>query len=227
MPDAKEQISAADCQELKPDAAEQSEVPPQAPTAGAADPVPAWVTAAQAGDRLAMERLLGHFQDRVWRRARYRIGDHDEAWEVTQEVFLICFRKIGQFRGESQFWTWLARIVDNQVKNRQGWWRRRRRDKTFSMHDLWRDPEEEEGSWEPPDSAPSPRQEAEGREQLGALEGVMAEMSSEHREILLLRFADGLAYEEIAEALELSLGTVKSRINRARNELKKRMQEYL
>ena len=223
MPESKDQITEAACQGSEPGTTQTA----AAETGGTPDPVPGMVTAAQAGDRDAMERLLAHFQDRVWRRARYRIGDHDEAWEVTQEVFLICFRKIGQFRGESQFWTWLARIVDNQVKNRQGWWRRRRREKTFSMHDMWRDPEEEEGNWEPPDTAPSPRQEAEGREQLGALEGVMAEMSGEHREILLLRFADGLAYEEIAETLDLSLGTVKSRINRARNELKKRMQDYL
>lgn len=220
MAESTEQTASEVCQDPKPDVAGQA-------TAAQEDPVPAWVVAAQAGDRGAMERLLEHFQDRIWRRARYRIGDHDEAWEVTQEVFVICFRKIGQFRGEAQFWTWLARIVDNQVKNRQGWWRRRRRDKTFSMQDLWRDPEEDEGNWEPPDSAPSPRQEAEGREQLEALEGVMTEMSGEHREILLLRFADGLAYEEIAEALQLSLGTVKSRINRARTELKKRMQEFL
>jgi len=185
------------------------------------------VKAAQQGDRPAMEALLTHFQDRVWRRARYRIGDAEEAGEVAQDVFLICFRKIGQFRGESQFWTWLARIIDNQVKNRQGWWRRRRRDQTFSMHDLWRGEDDEERAWDPPDPAPSPRQQVAGREMLEALEGTLGQLSTEHREVLLMRFADNLSYEEIAESLGISLGTVKSRINRARGELREKMQEFL
>ena len=92
-----------------------------------------WVREAQGGDREAFESLIGHFQDRVWRRALYRIRDHDEAYDVAQEVFLICFRKIHQFRGESKFWTWLSRIVDNQVKNRQGWLQRRGKGRTYSL----------------------------------------------------------------------------------------------
>lgn len=187
----------------------------------------AWVQAAQQGDRMAMERLIEHFQDAVWRRARYRIGDTDEAWEVAQEVFLICFRKIGQFRGESHFWTWLARIVDNQVKNRQGWWRRRRQNVTFSLSDLGQSEEREDCEWDPPDPAPSPRQQAAGREVVDALDTTMGELSQEHREILMLRFADGLSYEEIAELLVISLGTVKSRINRARQELRGKMEKFM
>jgi RNA polymerase sigma-70 factor (ECF subfamily) len=207
-----------------------SEPPAPSPaTAPAGEPpqVRAWVQAAQQGDRRAMEDLLEYFQDRVWRRARYRIGDHDEAWEVAQDVFLTCFRKIGQFRGESSFWGWLSRIVDNQVKNRQAWWRRRRRDKTFSMHDMWKGEDGEETQWDPADQGPSPRQQAQGRVAVEALEENMAQLSEEHREVLLLRFADGLSYEEIAEALDISLGTVKSRINRARQELREKMRKFL
>lgn len=189
--------------------------------------VEAWIRSAKQGNRQAMEQLIRHFQDRVWRRARYRIGDPEEAWEVAQEVFLICFRKLGQFRGESHFWTWLSRIVDNQVKNRQGWWRRRRRNVTFSIHDLWRNEEEGKAEWDPPDPSPSPRQQAAGREVLEALEGTLAELSPEHREIVLLRFADELSYEEIAQSLAISLGTVKSRISRARSELRERMKRFL
>lgn len=188
----------------------------------------ALVRQAQEGDRRAMEDLIRHFQDRVWRRARYRIGDHDEASEVAQEVFLICFRKLHQFRGESHFWTWLARITDNQVRNRMGWWRRRRRSQTFSLQELWQgDDEEAQLEWDPPDPAPSPRQEAAGREVMGALEARLGELSAEHREILMLRFADGLSYEEISDQLGIELGTVKSRINRARAELRQKMDPYL
>lgn len=184
------------------------------------------VRMAQQGDSAAMERLILHFQDRVWRRARYRIGDPDEAWEVAQEVFIICFRKIGQYRGEAQFWTWLARIVDNQVRNRLSWWRRRRRETTFSMQDLLRS-DEGETQWDPPDSTPTPRQQAAGRQAIDALERAMGELSADHREVLMLRFADGLAYEEIAQMLGIELGTVKSRINRARLDLRERMKDYL
>ena len=73
----------------------------------------------------------------------------------------------------------------------------------------------------------APRQQAIGRESMEALETAMGSLSEEHREILMLRFADGLSYEEIAQTLEMSLGTVKSRINRARGELKEKMKEFL
>lgn len=190
-----------------------------------ADPVDAWVKAAQGGDRQAMERLIEHFQDRVWRRARYRIGDVDEAWEVSQDVFILCFRKIHQYRGDAPFWAWLGRIVDNQVRNRKGWWRRRRRGLTFSLDELGAG-DEDHAPVEFPDHAPSPREQAAGHEAVEQLESVMEQLSPDHREILLLRFADNLSYEEIAESLSLSLGTVKSRINRARRELRVKMEPF-
>jgi RNA polymerase sigma-70 factor (ECF subfamily) len=186
-----------------------------------------WVREAQAGDRAAMERLLETFQQRVWRRALYRLGDHDEAWEVAQNVFVICFRKIAQFRGEAQFWTWLARIVDNQVKNRHAWWSRRGRSVTFSIHDLKEGRGEEPLPIDPPSEEPSPRRQAAARQEVALMEEKMQQLSPEHREILLLRFADELSYEEIAESLEISLGTVKSRINRARSELRELMKDIL
>lgn len=208
-----------------------AESPAGQPAAGPSDAerVMVLVREAQDGNRQAMEDLIRHFQDRVWRRARYRIGDPDEASEVAQEVFLICFRKLHQFRGESHFWTWLARITDNQVRNRMGWWRRRRQSQTFSLQELWQGDEEDvqQQEWDPPDPSPSPRQEAAGREVMGALEEKLGQLSPEHREVLMLRFADGLSYEEISDQLGIELGTVKSRINRARAELREKMERYL
>lgn len=201
--------------------------PPGTPSESAR--VLALVRLAQGGNRQAMEDLIRLYQDRVWRRARYRIGDPDEASEVAQEVFLICFRKLNQFRGESHFWTWLARITDNQVRNRMGWWRRRRQSQTFSLQELWQGDEEEaqQQEWDVPDPSPSPRQQAAGREVMEAMESKLGELSADHREILMLRFADGLTYEEIAEQLQVELGTVKSRINRARAELRQKMERFL
>ena len=164
--------------------------------------------------------MILHFQDRVWRRALYRLRDHEEASDLAQEVFLICFRKIHQFRGESRFWTWLCRIVDNQVINRQGWLHRRGKGRTYSLDNPVGNQGEETPGWDPPDLGASPRRQAESRQSMEILGRCLNELSDDHREILLLRFADDLSYEEIAETLEASLGTVKSRLNRARAELR-------
>lgn len=195
--------------------------------ADADEQVAHWIEAAQRGDRDSMERLICHFQDRVWRRVLYRIGDADEAWDVAQEVFVLCFRKIGQYRGEAKFWTWLARIVDNQTLNRLDWLNRRGRSITFSLSELAHDEDEGERPWEPSDNAPSPRQQAAANQTMDALNAALNKVGEDHRQILLMRFSDQLSYEEIARTLEISLGTVKSRINRARAELKKLMEPYL
>lgn len=198
-----------------------------APRPGDGPELTALIRRAQQGDRDSFERLIEQFQDRVWRRALYRLGDHDEASDLAQEVFLICFRKLDQFRGESKFWTWLCRIIDNQVKNRHGWLQRRGKGKTFSLDSPPGQGEEDPRAWDPPDPGASPRRLAEGHEAMDALNEKLGLLSAEHREILLLRFSDGLSYEEISETLELSLGTVKSRINRARTELRTLMANFL
>ncbi len=189
--------------------------------------IEAWVEQARGGDRDAFQRLILHFQDRVWRRAYYRLRDREEAFDVAQEVFLLCFRKLHQFRGEARFWTWLCRIVDNQVKNRLGWLKRRAHDLTYSLDAPPPGADEAATGWDPPDPAPSPRQQVQGREALTALDRCLHLLSADHREVLLLRFADGLSYEEIAETMQVSLGTVKSRINRARAELRALMTDHL
>lgn len=186
-----------------------------------------WIHRARYGDREAFERLILHFQERVWRRALYRLGDHDEAHDLAQEVFLTCFRKLHQFRGDAKFWSWLGRITDNHVKNRFAWLKRRGRDKTFSLDAPLGEDEDAPPGYDPPDPGAGPRKEAQDREGVEMLNRHMGALSADHREILLMRFSDGLAYEEIAERLEISLGTVKSRINRARAELRERMKDYL
>jgi len=109
-----------------------------------------------------------------------------------------------------------------------GWWRRRRQGQTFSLQELWQG-DEEEGQQQNGNcptrafAAPGGRR-ARGD---GALEEKLGQLSPEHREVLLLRFADGLSYEEISDQLGIELGTVKSRINRARTELREKMERYL
>lgn len=207
----------------------QQETAPPPSAGGGDDPeILQWIQDARRGDAAAFERLIESHQDRVWRRALYRLGDHDEAADVTQEVLVLCFRKLDQFRGESRFWTWLARIVDNQVKNRRAWLDRRGSGRTFSLDAPPEGAEEDgRGPMEAPDPGPDPRRIAENRESIEALERCLGLLSEDHREVLLMRFSSGLSYEEIAAELELSLGTVKSRINRARAELRTLMAGHL
>lgn len=220
MSDQLEQNPPSSCQPLQ-----AAKTPGQG--ADADEQVAHWIESAQRGDRESMERLIGHYQDRVWRRVLYKIGDADEAWDVAQEVFVLCFRKIGQYRGEAKFWTWLARIADNQLLNRLDWLKRRGRSITFSLSELAHDEDEGERAWEPSDNAPSPRQQAAANQTMDALNTALNRVGEDHRQILLMRFSDQLSYEEIAQTLEISIGTVKSRINRARAELRKYMGAYL
>lgn len=185
------------------------------------------VSLAQDGDTEAFEQLVRIFQDRVFRRAMYRLRDEDEANDLAQEVFLTCFRKIHQFRGESKFWTWLCRIVDNLAINRISWLKRRGKDRTYSLEAGPSPNEEDTRSWDPADTAADPRREVEGREAVENLNRCLSQLSPEHREILLLRFSEQLSYDEIARTLNISDGTVKSRISRARAELRSLMSEYL
>lgn len=219
---SREQTDPTACPKSK---VEEGDAP--SPASGDTDEIAGWVGAAQRGDRDAFENLVRHFQDRVWRRALYRLKDHEEAYDLAQEVFLLCFRKIHQFRGEAKFWTWLCRIVDNQVKNRHGWLKRRGKDKTYSLDAPVNNADDEPRGWDPPDPGAGPRQVAQGRESLEALNRNLVLLSDDHREILLLRFSDEQSYEEIADTLELTLGTVKSRINRARAELRALMSDHL
>ena len=236
---SREQSDPIGCPEVRPgESKSQTDGPPrEGATVGDANPagtatasdqdVAEWVTAAQSGDREAFECLVVHFQDRVWRRALYRIKDREEAYDLAQEVFLICFQKLYQFRGEAKFWTWLCRVVDNQVKNRQAWLQRRGKGRTYSLDAPADRNEGDQRRWDPPDPKPGPRREAQSHEAFDALQRNLNELSDDHREILLLRFSDDLSYEEIGEALGLTLGTVKSRINRARNELRVLMSDHL
>jgi RNA polymerase sigma-70 factor (ECF subfamily) len=180
----------------------------------------------KAGDKLAFDQLISAHQDRVLNTAFRLMGNYDEALDLTQEVFLNCFRKIGNFKGDSALSTWLYRITVNTAKNRWKYQQSRGMNKTHSL-DAPMAPDDEERIKQFPDSQPTPRKIASDRETFEYLEEQLALLNEEHREVLVLRYMEELSYEEIADILRLSLGTVKSRIHRARNELKDLMDAFL
>lgn len=186
-----------------------------------------WVCQAREGDEAAFENLVNQFQDQMYRRAMYILRNADDALDVIQEAFIRCYRNLHQFRGEAKFSTWLYQIVNNTALNYSAWHQRRGKGKTYSLDAPIKDDDGGEYTWEHADPAPGPRREAQGREALSALQEGMEKLTHEHREILLLRFDTGLSYEEIAERLTIKVGTVKSRINRARQELRTNMGEHL
>jgi len=175
------------------------------------------------GDRGAFEELVSSYQGLVFDLAFRLLGDREEAQDVAQEAFLKVFRHVGAFRGESGLKTWLYRITVNQASNHRRWWHRRRRRDTFSLDSAGADalPLAERLSAR----GASPEQVALGRERERRLMAALDTLKQDFRVAVVLRDIQELSYDEIAETLEISVGTVKSRIARGREELRKRLQE--
>jgi RNA polymerase sigma-70 factor, ECF subfamily len=181
------------------------------------------LAAARNGDADAMGRLLLLHQDRIFRTTLHLMGgDHDAASDAAQEALLSAWRNIGTFRGESRFSTWLHRIAVNCARNLQVS-RGRQARRVVPMEGI----DEEAPPREFAASGPSPRDQAVGGEMMGHLHEGLAQLPLEFREPLVLRYIEDRSYEEIAEILQLPLGTVKSRINRARRDLRLAMANHL
>jgi len=171
-----------------------------------------------AGDERACADLVAAHQRTVFNLALHLLGDRDEALDVSQEVFLRVFRTLSRFRGQSALRTWIYRIVVNQARNRQRWWRRRRRTDLVSLDDhLQRCGEIEATSEVLPDRLLASKETA------ARIWAAMEQLPFDQRTALVLREVDGLRYEEIAFSLGVAVGTVKSRLTRARQALREEL----
>ena len=193
-----------------------------APATPAADV--ALLTRLKAGERAAFEELVETYQPVIFELAYRLLGDPEEARDVAQETFLKVYRHVGGFRGESGLKTWLYRIAVNQASNHRRWWRRRHRQETVSLDAASTDQGGPLGERIACGSA-SPEQVALGRERERRVMAALDTVKHDFRVAVVLRDVQELSYEEIAEALEISVGTVKSRIARGRDELRKRLRE--
>jgi len=190
-----------------------------APGGAAADPDTEAVRLARGGDQGAFERIVVGHQRRIFNVAHRILGDHDEALELTQEVFIQAHRSLGQFRGEARFGSWLLAIAVNQCRNRLKLWKRRAR----SKHDSLSAPVGEEDSGlrrELPDPGPSAVEALEGRQLEELVRAQLQNVDEEYRTVLVLRDVQGVPYDEIARVLGIPIGTVKSRLHRGRTELR-------
>jgi RNA polymerase sigma-70 factor, ECF subfamily len=174
-----------------------------------------------ARDEDACAELVAEHQRMVYQLALNLLGDHNEALDLSQEVFLRVFRTIGTFRGASQLRTWIYRIVVNQARNRQRWWRRRHKSQQVSLDDHIRDHGElaEIGNGGSPDRALGQKQLAE------RIRTALDHLPFDQKTALVLREIDGLSYEEIGYSLGIAVGTVKSRLARAREALRAQLRD--
>ena len=169
------------------------------------------------GDPEAFARLVALHESMVYNLGARLLGDGEEARDLAQDVFLQVYRTLGRFEGRSSLKTWIYRIVVNQARNRQRWWRRRRRDASRPLDDITAADEARMADARPSES---PFDQMARRERERQLQAALLVVSFDHRAILLLREVEGLSCEQIASALALPEGTVKSRLARARESLR-------
>jgi RNA polymerase sigma-70 factor (ECF subfamily) len=173
-----------------------------------------------ARDEDACAELVSEHQRMVYQLSLNLLSDHNEALDLSQEVFLRVFRTIGTFRGHSSLRTWMYRIVVNQARNRQRWWRRRHRAQQISLDQHIQDHGE---MAETIDSGPD---RLVGQKQLGErIRVALDRLPFDQKTAIVLREIDGLSYEEIGFSLGIAVGTVKSRLARARESLRAQLRD--
>jgi RNA polymerase sigma-70 factor (ECF subfamily) len=182
------------------------------------------ISSLQAGDENAYEQLIARFQTPVYSLAWRLLNDPADASDVVQEVFLKIFRNVGSFRGDSTLRTWVYRIAVNEAHNRRRWLFRHRRGETGIDENF----DDGEGRERPlTDSGETPFDFTMNREAQLLLEEGLAAINPVFRAALVLREVEDMSYEEIAAILEVSMGTVKSRIMRGREALRKYLSNRL
>jgi len=170
------------------------------------------VKQAQKGDLAAFDELVTRFQERIYATIYHMTANHEDANDLAQESFIKAYQALNSFKGDSSFFTWLYRIAFNSAISLK-----RRKRATVSL-----DAGGPDGGIDPydPSEYVKPGQALERMEGEVQLQEAMNRLSSEHREVLVLKDIEGMKYEEIAAILDVPIGTIRSRLHRARLELR-------
>ena len=168
----------------------------------------------RGGEPAAFGELVTRYQDRLFNTLVRVCGEVEEARDVAQEAFVQAFVKLESFQGKSAFYTWLYRIAFNTAISR-----RRRRKPTASL-----DEAQAAAGVEPVDPDARPESNLERSEQAAQVQAALATLSEEHRTVLVLREIDGRDYDTIGQMLDIPVGTVRSRLHRARSQMKEEME---
>jgi RNA polymerase sigma-70 factor, ECF subfamily len=181
----------------------------------------------RSGQEAAYEALIQRFEQPIFNIVSRLLDDPADAPDVVQEVFLKVFRNVAAFRGESSVKTWIYRIAVNEARNQRRWFSRHRRQEVNldveEPADLYQSGHRKSYQSFLPDPGRSPFEVTLDHETSRLIEGALAEVNPKFRAALVLREIEGLSYEEIGDILEISLGTVKSRILRGRDALRKHL----
>jgi len=184
----------------------------------------ALIAAATNGDKAAFGKIVTMYEKLVYNTIKLKVTNADDAMDLSQEVFIKLWKSIGKYRGDCRFSTWLYKIATNASLD---FLRKSTHEQTDPMPFVVDDDGDEKQIELPDDTvAASPERSVETSETVQAVRRAIASLSSEQREVIILRDIEGYSYEEIAEMLGLGIGTVKSRINRARANLKELLAEF-
>jgi RNA polymerase sigma-70 factor (ECF subfamily) len=179
---------------------------------------------AQAQDEAAFDQIVRLYADRIYNYVRRMVGNPQDAEDITQEVFIRAYQGLSQFDGRASFSTWLFRIATNLCIDHKR--RQSRRVQTVPYHHDESD--EEEGDWEFPDTnQPSALDHLLNQELQAVVERAIERLNPKFKTVLLLYDVEGLSYEQIAETLGIPMGTVKSRLFAAREQIRKQVEVYL
>lgn len=178
----------------------------------------------KSGDGDAFDTLVTRYGADIYALLCRLTENAEEAGDLTQETFLRALKAVKKFRGEADLKTWLVRIAINESRNRHRWWQRRRRGQTVSLDAPYGEGDSPLSETVKSRSA-NPEQETLRREREKMLIKALNDLPDIFREAVILCDIEGFSYEEIAQTLEINIGTVKSRIARGRDELRKRLKD--
>jgi RNA polymerase sigma-70 factor (ECF subfamily) len=173
-----------------------------------------------AGEAEAFGDLIAPYQDRIYNTLYRMSGHREDAAELFQEAMVRVYRGLRSYQGDSAFYTWLYRIVLNVAFTD----RRRKKSRPIATESISTTSSRELAQ---PDSPSGPGHHVEIEETRGIIEQALGQVAEPYRVVLVLKDIDGLKYEEIAEILDVPIGTVRSRLHRARSEMRDRLQPYL
>jgi RNA polymerase sigma-70 factor, ECF subfamily len=179
----------------------------------------------KTGDAQAFDDFVIRYSQNVFALLIRLTEDEEEARDLTQETFLRALKAIKNFRGDADLKTWLYRIAVNESRNRFRWWKRRNKSSMISL-DAEMNSSEKSLHETISDESENAEMATLRRERERALRRALSELPTNFREVIILRDIEGLTYEEVAVALETNVGTIKSRIARGREELRKKLSVF-
>ena len=191
----------------------------QSPVSNQVTDEAALIKQAQRGELGAFDQLVLRHQQQVFAVALRMLGNHSEAQEVAQDAFVRAFRGLGGFRRDAKLSTWLVSITMNLCRNRRRWWARQR---LFIVGSVDSALQTEEGAveFDVADPSPGPAHAAQQQERSQQIHQALQRLDEAHRSVVVLRDLEGCSYEEIAQMVGCQIGTVKSRLSRARLQLR-------